>query len=321
MVHYHGPKCEYSGKQEHTHDSGEHAHEFPSHIHEHSVVHRREERKCLMLAMVLTGSMMLVELAGGIYTNSLALISDAGHMFTHFLALIVSFLAIYFASRPVSKEKSFGLYRLEILAALFNGATIILITVYLFYKAYQRLLHPVEIATREMFIIAVAGLLVNLLSAIILSRASREDINVRSAFLHMIGDTFSSVGVVVGAVLIYRTGYLIIDPILSFFIALVILIWGITLVIDSIHILLESAPKHIVVDELVKGLIAEVKEIRDIDDIHVWQITSGMYSLTANIVVKDCKLSEVEKVRKKINKFLDNNYHITHTTVQFECGR
>jgi cobalt-zinc-cadmium efflux system protein len=262
----------------------------------------------------------LAEAVGGILTNSLALLSDAGHMFTHLLALGVSFIAATLAERPATERRTYGLNRLEILAALFNGATLFLISIAIFYEAYERLREPAAIATGPMLVIAVVGLVVNLLSAYVLHGSEKKDINVRAAFVHLLTDTFSSVAVVVGAIVIARTGWTIIDPILSVGICAVILWWAFKLVWESVDILLESTPKDVDMREVVEGL-RQIPGLRDVHHLHVWTITSGMYALSAHLDVDDLHVSETEVLAQKAEAMLRERFSINHTTFQFECRR
>jgi cobalt-zinc-cadmium efflux system protein len=281
--------------------------------HDHRHVHRAVERKRLILTMVLTGSTMIVEIVGGIMTGSLALLSDAGHMLTHFFALLVSFIAIKLATLPTRPNRSFGLYRVEVLAALFNGLTLLVITSAIFYEAIHRLLEPAPVKELPMFAVAVLGLVVNLVSAAILMDVGKSDLNVRSAFMHMVGDTASSVGIVIGAIVIYFTGWYIIDPLLSILIAVVILIWSWNLLRDSINILLETAPKHIDIDEVVAAICQEAPEIKDVHDVHIWEITSQMYSMTAHLEFREnCSVSECAEIFLRLGEQLSERFQISH---------
>jgi cobalt-zinc-cadmium efflux system protein len=288
------------------------------HSHVQAELHRPEEKKRLIWTVILTGSMMVVEVVAGWLTNSLALISDAQHMFTHFFALGVSLFALLYAKRECSPEKSFGLYRAEVLAALFNGITLLLITAYIFYLAIGRIFQPEPIAEIQMLIVAIGGLLVNLGSAVILWPVGKKDLNVRSAFLHMLADTASSGGIIVGALLIILTGWYVIDAIVSLLIGLVILYWSFGLLRDSITVLMEATPKHIRIEE-VKALIrANLPQVRQIHDLHVWEITSQMYSMTAHVVVQDMAVCETEDLRDRICHLMEHNFGVNHCVLQFE---
>lgn len=306
MNHRHGPKI----RPHHHHDGGYRPH------HEH---HRPEERKRLLWCILITGGMMIVEFVGGFLTNSLALLSDAGHMFSHLFALSVSYGAILVAGRPETGQKTYGYFRVEILSALFNGLSLLVITGFIFYVAIGRFHNPVRILAVEMLVVALLGLATNFVTAVILFRPSSEDLNIRSAFLHMVGDTLSSVGVVGAAVAIYYTGFLWIDPVVSVVIALVILVWAAKLIFDSVHVLMESTPKHIKLEDVADAMKKEFAEIREIHDLHVWEITSKMYALTAHIVVGDCSLSSTTQYIDRYNVMLNDRFDIQHTTIQIEC--
>lgn len=269
-------------------------------------------------AMGLTGVVMLVEVAGGLMTNSLALLSDAGHMLTHLLALSISFLAMIFSSKPATLEKSFGFYRLEILAALLNGFVLFLVTIWIFYEAYQRFLAPEPVASTEMMLIAVVGLVTNVVTALFLSQAARKDINMKSAILHLAGDTIASVGVVLGAVVIMYTHWLWVDPVLSVLISVLILYWAVQLIREAIDILLEAAPKEIDPAQVVAA-VKVIDTVHDMHDVHVWTLTSGMYALSAHVVVLNMPLKETAPLLKKINFLLCQQFKIGHAAIQFEA--
>jgi cobalt-zinc-cadmium efflux system protein len=300
MIHFHQPLSTLG--HFHEHEESDHAHS-----------HRAVERKRLILTMTLTGSTMVVEIVGGLLTGSLALLSDAGHMFTHFFALLVSFIAIKLAALPTSPKRSFGLYRVEVLAALLNGVTLLFIIAYICYEAVGRMITPAPIKELPMFFVAIVGLLVNLTSAVILLDVGKADLNVRSAFLHMVGDTASSVGIVIGAIVIYFTGWYIIDPLLSVLIAMVILVWSWNLLKDSINILLETAPRHIDIDDVIATIGKEAPEITDVHDVHIWEITSQMYSMTAHLVFRDnCSVSECAAIFRRLEDLLLKEFQISH---------
>lgn len=305
VVHEHKPKI----KDDHQH------HNHNGHHRKYS--HRAKEKGRLKFVIYITGITMIVEVIGGVISGSLALISDAGHMFTHAFALSISLVAIVLASKPADIQKTFGYYRIEILAALFNSISLIFITGWIFYESYQRIIHPLPIKVTEMLIVSTAGLIVNIVSAIILVGVRKEDLNVRSAFIHMIGDTASSVGIILGAVIILYTGWTLIDPILSVLIGVVILIWAWNLARESLHILLEAVPRKVNVEK-VKEEILKFEGVMEIADLHIWTITSNMYSLMAHIRVEDGRISERKILIEDINQMLDKKFDIVHTSLQLE---
>src|SRR3972149_5954532 len=287
------------------------------HDHSHEHVHRGVEKKRLTMVAVLTGSMMVVEGIGGYVTNSLALLSDAFHMLTHFGALMISLSAIIIATRFQSEDKTFGYWRAEILTALLNGVTLVPIVGYILYESYQRYMHPEPIRDTIMIAVAFVGLIVNIVSALALWGVGKEDINIRGAFLHMIGDTLSSVAVIIAGLIIHFTNWVVVDPIASVVISIMILIWSAGLIYESVHVLLESVPKGIRVDE-VERRIKAVSGVKDVHDIHIWQITSGMYSLTCHVIVRNMNISEAQGILEQIQTTLDKQFHITHANIQFE---
>ncbi|MDD5439114.1 MAG: cation diffusion facilitator family transporter [Candidatus Omnitrophica bacterium] len=281
--------------------------------------YRSVEKRKLKITMAITGITMIVEIAGGFLSNSLALISDAGHMFTHFFALAVSFGAILCSNIATCHRRTYGFYRIEILAALLNSLALFAATVWILVEGLKRMIHPAPVVGMEMFLIAMIGLIVNLVSAAILSGAHKDDLNIKSAFLHMLADTLSSVAVVAGAVVIYFTRWNIIDPLLSIGIALVIVRWGWELFKDSVNILLESAPKGMTADRVAGVLMKEVPDIREITDLHLWEITAKMYSLSAHIRLKgDIGSDATRELLKKIKSILNARFDIEHTTIEFE---
>ncbi len=302
--------------QHHPREKGRHSHHDHTGGHHHRH-HRVTEKERLRLVILLTFVMMVAEMVWGYLSNSLALLSDAFHMLTHFGALAVSLISIEVATRLKSRDKTFGYWRVEILSALFNGITLLPIMAYILYEAYQRFKNPEAVVVTQMFIVAVIGLVVNLVCAMILAGVSKDDFNLRGAFLHLLGDTASSGGVVLAAVAIHFTGWTFLDPAVSVLIAMVILVWSVGLIRESMNILLEAVPRGINIGD-VQAAIFEIPEVDDIHDVHIWQITSKMYALTAHVAVKNIPIMETHNILHKINGILDQRFHITHTNIQFE---
>ncbi len=281
--------------------------------------YRSVEKKKLKLTMAVTGIMMIAEVVGGLLTNSLALVSDAGHMFTHFFALFISFSAILCANLESCHNRTFGSYRIEILAALFNSVFLFAVTAWILIEGVKRIIHPVAILGKQMLVISVIGLLVNLASVLILHGADKDDLNIRSAFLHMWADTLSSVAVIIGAVIIYFTRWNIIDSVLSIVIAFLILGWGWQLFKDSVNILLESTPKGMNSRQVAQALMEGAPEIEEITDLHIWEITSKMYSMTAHIKLKGgFEQADMKKILRKIKDIADEQFDIEHATIEFD---
>jgi len=276
------------------------------------------EQRRLIISIIITGLTMVLEIIGGLWSGSLALISDAGHMFSHLFALGVSYCAILLACKPPTESQSFGFYRAEILAALANGISLLLIVVWILYEAWNRLQHPQTIAGASMFVIAFIGLVVNAITAALLKDASHRDINIRGAFIHVIGDLGSSVGVVAAAVLIWFTGWTTIDPIVSALIAVVITYWSVKLLWEAVRILLQSTPHALSHERIAAALREEIHQIHDVHHIHVWELTSKMYVLTAHIEIDDMPLSEAEDIRAKAMEVLARRFCITHASIECE---
>ena len=270
----------------------------------------------ITLAIVLV--IMVAEIIGGLLSNSLALLGDAGHMLTDALALGLSLLAVNIARRPATLTRTFGYYRAEIIAALANGTILALISIYIFYEAYQRLFDSPAIRSPLMILVASIGLVANLIGILLLRKSSHSNINVKAAFWHVIGDTISSVGVIIAGVIILLTGWYIVDPILAFFVGIIILWGAVRIVKESADILLESVPKHIRIEELASAA-KSVPGVEDIHDIHVWTITSNIYALSAHLCIEDQTVSRSTEIVTLVNNILAENFNITHTTLQLEC--
>jgi cobalt-zinc-cadmium efflux system protein len=315
--------------ESHNHGKKDHHH----HDHHHKITNRpcggREsadysnhkeykisERKKLLISMAITFVVMIVEIVGGFLSNSIALLSDAGHMFTHFFALGISYIAIFLASMKPSYYRTFGLYRAEVIASLVNSIFLFIVTIVIIYESIIRLINPEPVQSMEMFVIASIGLGVNLLTIWILEGSNKEDRNIRSAVMHMVADALSSVAVVAGAVVIYFTGRTFVDPLLGMLISVLIVMWAWHLFADSIRVLLEIAPRHMSSNEIRQLLKENDSRIKAITDMHVVEITSGMYNFSAHVEIRGESLSEANEVINEINCLLKSKYSIDHTTIQ-----
>jgi len=302
----------------HSHaDTHEHDHEHDDHGLRQVPANGKRD---ILIALSITLLMMVAEAIGGLLSNSLALLSDAGHMLTDNLALLLSFFAMTFASLPATDRKTYGFYRLEILAAFVNGIVLVLISLYIMYEAYLRMVNPQPVQGMLMLIIAVIGLVANIVGALFLFKHSHSSLNIRGAYLHIVGDALSSVGVVVGGVIILYTGWYLIDPILSMMISLVIIYGSWSLVKESVNILLESAPAHISIDSIASE-IAKIKGVREAYHIHVWTITSGVYALSAHVLIDDQLVSGSRELLDSIRGLLADRFKVLHSTIQLECER
>lgn len=285
-------------------------------VHKHAEGETYKSERDLRLALVLTSSIFVIELVGGVISNSLALLSDAAHVFADAFALALSWAALRLAARPASAARTFGYHRTEVFAALINGVILFFIVLLIFREAYERILSPPQVKTVQMLVIAIIGLLANLWVVLKLRSHATRDLNVKSALLHATGDAVSSTGVIVGAVLIMLTGYYLVDATISVFIAIVILLGSLRLIRDSSHILLEGTPPHINLNEVTK-IISSAKGVIGVHDLHVWSICSHITAASAHVVVKKCEISTVDKISKQVSDGM-KSLDITHTTLQFE---
>lgn len=276
-------------------------------------------QKSLLIALLITLLIFFVELIGGFISNSLALVSDAGHMLTDTMALGMALGAVFFAARPATTKRTFGFYRIEILAALLNGSLLFLVAFYIFYEAYARFIHPTEVKSLLMLGIALIGLVANLGGALVLSLNSKENLNIRAAFMHVISDAISSVGVIVGGVIIYFTRWYVVDPILGILIGILILRGAYELVKEASDILLESIPRGIEFEEVAEE-IKKVKGIVAIHDLHIWTLTSGVNAISAHLLIADEMTDGAAKILDEVKERLGKKYAIRHCTFQTECA-
>jgi cobalt-zinc-cadmium efflux system protein len=278
----------------------------------------QKSRKALLIAIAVTGAIMVVEIIGGVLANSLALLSDAGHMLTDASSLILSLIALQLTTRPSSPTRTYGFYRMEILAALINGSTLALISTWIFYEAYQRLKAPEAVDSLTMLGVAAVGLVANGIAAWAMLSSSRENLNIRGAYLHILGDLLSSVGVLIGGLVIYFTGWNWIDPVLSVGICIVILRGAVLLVKESVNILLEAVPREVDLREVQRSL-RTLPGVKDMHHVHLWAISSGIYALSAHLLIDNLMMSETAKIIEEVNRLLLNKFRISHTTIQLEC--
>lgn len=285
--------------------------------HEHNHNHGSIERQ-FVLSLALTGIIFFVELVGGFLTSSLALLSDAAHVFLDVFALGLSYVALRLASLPPNDRHTYGFHRLQVLAALINGATLLVIAFEIFREAIHRLSNPEPVLAGPMLIVAVIGLVVNLIVAFVLRGHDHEDLNVRSAFLHVLGDALASVGVIVAGVVIVFTGWTVVDPVVSILIGVIILVGSGNVLRRALHILIEGAPRGLTATEVAEAM-EELPAVSKVHDLHVWTVSPGYVSLSAHVVLEDQSLSEAQSVRDRLEKVLSERFGIGHTTIQLEC--
>jgi cobalt-zinc-cadmium efflux system protein len=269
----------------------------------------------LSIVLALTFVYMLAEAFGGWWTGSLALLADAGHMLTDVAALALALTAIWFGSRPATPSKTFGYYRLEIFAALINGVALVLISLLIFYEAYQRWSQPPAVRSGAMMIVATGGLLINLICAWILHGDHKEDLNVRGAWLHIISDALGSLGAIIAGALMWFYGWYAADPLFSVLISLLIVWSSWNLIRESVNVLLEGTPAHINL-AAVEEAILETSGVEAVHDLHIWTITSGREALSAHVIHAE-PISQPELL-KQLRTKLHDRFGVDHLTIQME---
>ena len=277
---------------------------------------RAAERRNLLFALVLTGTVLVVEVAGGLLSGSLALLSDAAHMFTDLSSLFLAFLALTFSVLPGGRRRTYGWYRLEILSALLNAVLLLAISGYIFYEAYERFLAPTEVKSGIVLVVATIGLVVNVISYSIVSR-SKESINLRGAAMHVLSDALTSVGVILSALVVRYTGWYAADPLVSALIGVVILFGAFQLLRESVDVLLEATPHHIDPAEIQRTL-DRIPDVHEVHHLHVWSITSGMPALSVHLVVHDEWFRDAGRRLLEAKRLLRDRFGIAHSTIQVE---
>lgn len=258
---------------------------------------------------------MIAEAVGGWLTNSLALIADAGHMLTDVAALTLTLFAIWFAARPATSKKTYGYYRLEILAAFVNGIALVLLSIWIIYEAFERLQFPPDIAGTQLTLIATGGLIVNIIAAYLLHSDHKHDLNMRGAFLHVIGDLLGSVAAIIAGVLIVGFGWMWADAAGSVLISVIIILGAWRLILDSVNVLLEGTPRHINLGA-VESSILDTAGVGGVHDLHVWTISSGIEALSAHITHDESV--EHSELLVAVRRKLHDNFGIDHLTIQME---
>ena len=283
--------------------------------HEHS--HQTHLQKKFKFAVLITFCVFLGELIGGLWSGSLALLSDAAHVLSDVFSLLISWLAIYLSTRPATSSRTYGCHRAEVFAALINGVSLIGISGWIFYAAYQRYMSPTEIKVTGMFVVACLGFAGNLLILWQLHGEGHGNLNVRSAMLHVIGDTLSSVAVVVGGAIIFWTGWYPIDALLSFLIGGIILFGAVNVTKEAVHILFENSPRNADAHTVAEHL-CELEAVEDVHDMHIWSLCSNYCALSAHVVLNENTTLPPDRILEQINTELQTHFGISHTTVQLE---
>ncbi len=274
-------------------------------------------RKNLVRALTLTSAFMAVEVVGGLWTGSLALLADAGHMLTDAGGLALALLAIRFSERPRTPQMTYGYVRMEVLSALTNAVVLLMLTLYIFYEAYQRYLNPPEILGGPMLAVAAAGLVINLISMKLLAAGSQESLNVKGAYFEVLGDMLGSLGVLVAAAIVIFTGWKLADPLIGAGIGLLIVPRTWKLLKQAIHILMEGTPPEVDVALLERALLA-IPGVTAVQDLHVWTITSGIDSMSGHLVVQDT--ADTMAVLASARKAMTTQFGLSHTTIEIDSA-
>jgi cobalt-zinc-cadmium efflux system protein len=290
------------------------------HNHEHSHIGdlATQTTKRLALSLGLTATFVIVEIIAGIFGNSLALLTDAAHNFTDVIALGLSWYAIKIATQPANSGKTFGYHRVGILVALVNSTTLVLIALGIFYEAYHRFVSPQQVNAPILIGVGFLAFLINAGTAWLVKSGSEHDLNLRSTFLHLMGDVLSTIGAVIAGIIIAFTNWNWLDPLVSVLIGAFILwnAWGILR--QAINILLENAPESFDIDSMVNDLL-KVEGVRDVHDLHVWSINENLRALSAHIITDDVLVSAGSPIQRDLNEILAHKYNIRHATLQLEC--
>lgn len=287
-------------------------------MHSHWV--RRETGRKLKFSLWITAAFIFIEFAAGIRAQSLALLSDAGHNFTDVLALALAWFAFYLQSKPPNETKTFGYHRAGVLSAFLNAATLVLLALFVFYASYLRFLSPREVEETLMIVVAVVGLGVNISVMVALRSERHHDINIRGAFMHMLGDALSSIGIVIGGAVMIYTGFVWIDPLLSTLIGLLILWSAWDIIQESLNILLEGLPRGMNREDICRAL-TEIEGVIDVHDVHAWSLSSNSHALSCHALINDLPPSTSDRILQQINDMVGKRFQIQHTTIQFEHER
>jgi cobalt-zinc-cadmium efflux system protein len=289
-----------------------------NHVHSHLSHVASQTVSRLALSLSLTALFVVLEAGAGLYANSLALLTDAAHNVTDVIALGLSWYAVSLTTRPSNSQKTYGYHRAGILVALANSTTLVLISLGVFYEAYQRIKSPLEIKSVVLVIVGFIAVVINLVTALLVRRGSEHDLNLRSVFLHLMGDVVSTIGAVVAGIVIYFTHANWLDPFVSVLIGFLILYnaWGILR--ETVGILLESTPRDVDMESMVVD-IKKVKGVLGVHDLHVWSLAQNLRTMSAHILTDDLPISEGAEIQRQINEVVFHRYHIAHATLQLEC--
>lgn len=289
-----------------------------THTHSHLREAAHQSTKRLSLSLALTLGFVFIEAAAGIFSNSLALLTDAAHNLTDVIALALSWFAIRITTRPANERKTYGYHRVGILVALINSTTLVLISLGIFYEAYRRFLTPPEVQSGVLIGVGLIAVVVNIVTAMLVHKGSDTDLNLRSAFVHLMGDVLSTIGAVVAGVAIYFTGANWLDPLVSVLIGILILYnaWGILR--EAVDILLEAKPRDINSVKLIEDML-EIEGVLGVHDLHIWSLTQNLRTMSAHILTHNMSIGEGADVQRQVSDMVSSRYNIAHATLQLEC--
>jgi cobalt-zinc-cadmium efflux system protein len=287
-----------------------------NHQHTHTLSTGNKLKYSIILCLII----LVAEIIGGLLSNSLALLSDAGHVFADVIALGLSWYGVRQAERPSNSRMTFGYHRIGVIVAIVNALIIFVIAAVILYEAYNRFHQPPEINSRLMMIIAFIGLSANLLVTFWLRREQQENINIRSAFWHAMGDALASLGVIIGGAIILFTDQFWLDPVISVLISLIILYAAWSIFREGFRVILESTPRDIDIMAMV-NVLKRIPGVKDVHDVHVWSITPDLRAMNGHILIEDISTSQAANIRAQIEKVVREQYHIEHTTLQMECQK
>lgn len=288
-----------------------------SHSHSHGHVHGAGTGRVLLWSQVATFTFVGIEIVAGIQAHSLALLSDAGHNFTDGLALLLAWFGFFLQSRPANHVKTYGYQRAGVLTAFINALTLLALSAWIFYEGWLRLLHPTPVHETVMMLVATGGILLNGGIMWGLRAARQNDLNVRSAFIHMLGDLLGSFAIILGAIAIRYTGWEQVDPLLSIAIGVLIVWTAWDIIKESLNILLEGLPRGLELQSVISAM-SRVEGVLDVHDLHIWSLGSSTHALSCHVLIEDVPPSASNGILARINDVLAREYHIHHTTVQFE---
>jgi len=286
-------------------------------VHSHAHHHGPATGKVLKWSLIATFAFVALEVAAGLEARSLALLSDAGHNFTDCLALLLAWIGLYLQSKPADEIKTYGYHRTGVLAAFVNALALVVFSLWIFYEGWLRLLNPQPVAEWVMLAVACVGLFLNAGIMWALRVASRGDLNIRGAFVHMLGDALGSVAIIAGALAIRYTGWVQVDPLLSMLIGILVVWTGWDIIRESLNILLEGLPRGIRLREVASSMCG-MEGVLDVHDLHIWSLGSSAHALSCHVLIEDLPPSASEAILRRVNSMLAERFHIGHTTVQFE---